>query len=264
MSLTREEQALHREARELVKLRRPLTETERDIVLGNWQESSTATNALDGAHFTPTRLAWDMRLEVGGRRVIDLCAGIGRLADAARDKWVRQWDGAEPREIVCVERNPEYVAVGMRVLPDVRWVCADILTMDPKALGLNGFDYAVANPPYGPRVQRAGSGPRYRGSRFEFHAIDVASTVARAGVFLIPQASAPFEYSGARYYQERHSGEYARFHRETGLTLTAGIGIDTSAYQDEWRGVSPRVEVVRADFEDMGTARSPVSDENMV
>ncbi|GGS37722.1 hypothetical protein GCM10010205_79500 [Streptomyces nojiriensis] len=58
-----------------------------------------------------------------------------------------------------MERNPEYVAVGKRVLPDARWICADIVTMDTKTLGLGGFDYAVANPPYGPRVQRAGAGP---------------------------------------------------------------------------------------------------------
>ncbi|MEV0876202.1 methyltransferase [Streptomyces sp. NPDC049950] len=245
--LTKEQERLHREASRLVKLTRDLTEEERETVLDHWQESSTTSNSLDGAFFTPEDLALDLRLEVNGERVIDLCAGIGRLAWAVQDKWHRRFEGRPPREVVCVEKNPAYVEVGRKVVPEARWICADIFTMDRAALGR--FDYAVANPPFG-RVERTGNGPRYRGPNFEFHAIDIASTLARKGVFIVPQMSAPFRIAGVPSYEEQRSTVYERFHRETGFTLSSRVGIDTSAYADGWRGVSPRTEVVFADFED--------------
>ncbi|MET8810299.1 methyltransferase [Streptomyces sp. NPDC004546] len=253
--LTKEQERLHREASRLVKLDRELTEEERETVLTHWQESSTTSNSLDGAFFTPEDLALELRLEVCGQRIIDLCAGIGRLAWALRDEWSRGWEKLPPRELVCVEKNPRYVEVGRKVVPEARWICADIFTLDPATLGR--FDYAVANPPFG-RVERTGNGPRYRGPNFEFHAIDVASTVARKGVFIVPQMSSPFKASGVPCYEEQHSTAYERFHRETGFTLCSRVGIDTSAYADGWRGVSPRTEVVFADFEDAEEGLLPV------
>ncbi|RPK28812.1 hypothetical protein EES39_41070 [Streptomyces sp. ADI92-24] len=253
--LTKEQERLHREASRLVKLSRDLTEEERETVLDHWQESSTTSNSLDGAFFTPEGLALDLRLEVNGQRVIDLCAGIGRLAWAVQDKWHQRFEGRPPRELVCVEKNPAYVEVGRKVVPEARWICADVFTLDPATLGR--FDYAVANPPFG-RVERTGNGPRYRGPNFEFHAIDIASTLARKGVFVVPQMSAPFRISDVPSYEEQHSTAYERFHRETGFTLSSRVGIDTSAYADEWRGVSPRTEVVFADFEDAEEDLLPV------
>ncbi|MEU2159473.1 MULTISPECIES: methyltransferase [Streptomyces] len=253
--LTKEQERLHREASRLVKLNRDLTEEERETVLDHWQESSTTSNSLDGAFFTPEDLALDLRLEVNGERVIDLCAGIGRLAWAVQDKWHRRFEGRPPREVVCVEKNPAYVEVGRKVVPEAHWICADVFTLDPKTLGR--FDYAVANPPFG-RVERSGNGPRYRGPNFEFHVMDIASTLARKGVFLVPQMSAPFKIAGVHSYEEQRSTAYERFHRETGITLCSRVGIDTSAYEDGWRGVSPRTEVVFADFEDAEEGLLPV------
>ncbi|MGW6606214.1 methyltransferase [Streptomyces sp. NPDC055036] len=254
--LTKEQERLHREASRLVKLKRDLTEEERETVLNHWQESSTTSNSLDGAFFTPEDLALELRLEVAGRRIIDLCAGIGRLAWALRDKWSREWEKLPPRELVCVEKNPAYVEVGRKAVPEARWICADIFNLDPATLGR--FDYAVSNPPFG-RVNRTGNGPRYRGPNFEFHAIDVASTLARKGVFLVLQTSAPFKIAHAsRGHEEQHSAAYERFHRETGFTMSSRVGIDTSAFEDQWRGVSPRTEVVYIDFEDAEEGLLPV------
>ncbi|MDH6544161.1 methyltransferase [Streptomyces sp. SPB4] len=257
MTMTRDEQKAHREARRLVALARHLTEDEKDTVAEHWQESSSVTNKLDGAHFTPLGLASDLRFHVVGTRIIDLCAGVGRLAYAARELYTRGWEGLPPREIVCVEKNPDYVTVGRKLMPEARWIVADVLTMDTEKLGLGEFDTAIANPPFGPRVERHGFGPRYRGDRFEFHVIDRAATLARHGAFIIPQQSAPFQYSGRPSFQYRPSEQYARFHRETGLTLGENIGIDTSYHGYRWRGVSPTVEVVTADFTDPASGLLP-------
>ncbi|WP_331727462.1 methyltransferase domain-containing protein (plasmid) [Kitasatospora sp. NBC_00374] len=233
---------LHRQAQALVDLDRPLTWSEREFVMENWQASEEAAHGLDGAFFTPTGLAVDMSVEVSGpevQRVLDLCAGIGRLAWASINDM-----GAPDREMVCVERNPEYVRVGRKVLPEARWICADIFDL-PEDLGR--FDMVISNPPYG-FTERSGDGPGVTSRRFEYHALAVAAEVGRWGVFLIPQQSAPFRYSGKQRYEEARSAEYEQFERDTGLCLEMGCSIDTSFHLDQWRGVSPATEIVVCDF----------------
>ncbi len=149
------------------------------------------------------------------------------------------------RELVCVENNPTYVAVGRRVLPEATWICADIL--DLPSLGLGRFDCAIANPPFG-AVTRTVDAAGYTGRRFEYHAIAVAAQLARHGVFLIPQNSAPFRYSGQRCFRDVRDAELDRFERGTGIRLEPSCGIDTSGYAEQWHGVSPRLEVVTCDF----------------
>ncbi|MEY9840600.1 methyltransferase [Streptacidiphilus sp. EB103A] len=244
--LTKDQAAQHRRACALVDLQRELTWREREFVLEHWQESSTASNSLDGAFFTPLELARDMAVDVAGVRVLDLCAGAGRLAAAARhlNPWEAQAAGRPTRELVCVERNPEYVRVGRKVLPEARWVCADIFDLPD---GLGRFDTVICNPPYG-AVQRAGGGPAVRSRRFEYHALAVAAALGDYGVFLIPQESAPFRFSGEPYFREQRSADYERFECETGIRLAPGYTINTSSVRHQWRGVTPRTEVVTCDF----------------
>ncbi|WP_051853633.1 hypothetical protein [Streptomyces sp. NRRL S-146] len=245
--LSKEDAKKHREACQLVALKRDLTEDEKDTVLNHWQESSNVTNSLDGAFFTPEGLAFDLRFHVVGDRIIDLCAGIGMLAYGCRELWTRRWENKAPREIVCVEKNPAYVAVGRKILPEATWIEGDVL--DVPGMNLGTFDTAIANPPFG-SIARSGNAPGYRGPYFEYHTIAVASQIARHGAFIVPQMSAPFEYSGKPYYRQRESSRYESFHRQTGIVLGNNIGIDTSYYVSEWRGVSPAVEVVTCDFEE--------------
>ncbi|GAA3832271.1 hypothetical protein GCM10022226_61880 [Sphaerisporangium flaviroseum] len=252
--LTKQEAILHRRACELVELDRPLDEDEAEFVLEHWQESSTAANTLDGAFFTPLGLARDLAIEVVGDRIIDLCAGIGRLAWSCRDVGGRRANHQPPRELVCVERNPAYVQVGRKVLPEARWICADIFDLAGTELGQ--FDTAIGNPPFGV-TSRTGDGPRYRGRRFEYHAIDIAADLARHGVFIVPQESAPFRYSGQRCNRWERGPEYERFEDQTGIRLRHNCGIDTSGYDDEWRGVSPRTEIVTCDFTGRLSKTSP-------
>ncbi|MGW1039574.1 methyltransferase [Streptomyces sp. bgisy153] len=247
--ISKEDAKNHRKACDLVALDRDLTEDEKDTVLRYWQESSNVTNKLDGAFFTPEDLAYDLRFHVYGDRIIDLCAGIGTLAYCCRELYTRRWEGRPPREIVCVERNPAYVEVGRKLLPEATWICGDVL--DVPGMDLGTFDTAIANPPFG-RIQRSGNAPGYSGPHFEYHTIAVASLIARHGAFIVPSMSAPFEYTGRplhRYLQHRESTRYNRFHEQTGIVLRENIGIDASTYEG-WRGVSPRIEMVTCDFEE--------------
>lgn len=154
---------------------------------------------------------------------------------------------------MCVERNPAYVAVGRKVLPEATWICADIL--DLPAMQLGEFDACVANPPFG-ALARVSDAPGYRGRRFEYHAIAIAALFARYGVFLVPQTSAPFRSSGRPNIIWEADEEYQRFHRATGLELMPGCGWDTSYYTGEWRGASPIVEIVTCDLTELTTPQA--------
>jgi SAM-dependent methyltransferase len=234
----------HARACELVAMDRPLTEDERLFVLEHWQEAADPTNVLAGAYFTPLDLARDMSLHVHGRRVLDLGAGIGRLAWKCRAP-LRTRNGEPEREFVCVEINPLYVEVGRRVMPEAEWVCADLFQLP--SLGLGQFDTVISNPPFS-TAHGSGRGPRYRGRHLAYAVIDVARDYARNGAFLIPQDLAPFRRSGEPGFRHARSEAYDRFVSETGIELHANVGIDTTWYDDDWRGVSPRTEVVTCDY----------------
>ena len=98
--LTKQQAALHAQACAYLE-KDILTFDERLFVLEHWQESANHINGVAGAFFTPQSLASDFSIEVEGRRIIDLCAGIGSLAFAYyhRDAFRR---GQPALEIVCV------------------------------------------------------------------------------------------------------------------------------------------------------------------
>lgn len=248
--MTKAEAELHQQALALINNSQPLTDDQIEFVLTHWQESTVAAgNVVAGAYRTPPEYALDLRHHVYGERVLDLCAGIGCLAWAARDPWGAAWAGDKPREVVCVESNPAYVEIGKRVLPEATWICADVFDLPP---GLGKFDTVISNPPFG-ATRRTGNGPRYTGRTFEYHLIDIAADYGRHGVFIVPQASAPFRYSGERIHRwldpaSPHMAEYEQFRRQTGIVLDFGIGVDTSVWDEDWHGVKPRTEIVCCDF----------------
>jgi len=253
--LTKAEAKLHAEAVALLD-KDSLTDDDRIFFMENWQESANHVNSTAGAFFTPHGLARDAALDVYDTgRVIDLCAGIGTLSLAVfwRGYYEREQQGTT-LDLVCVELNPAYVEIGRKILPEATWICASIFDLPD----LGHFDYAISNPPFG-NIKTGGDwSGKYTGSDFEYRTIEVASRVADRGMFIIPQMSAGFRYSGARYYEhsdnERdtfRSPKYQKFSQQTGIRLDAGVGVDTSYYQDDWHGVSPLVEIACADFTDL-------------
>lgn len=244
--LTKAQRKAHIEA-EAILTKDTLTEDERDFVFQNWHEGATHINGASGAFFTPWNLAADFAFDGAGGRVVDLCAGIGILSYFIyhRSRW-----GRSLAEVTCVEANPRYVAVGRKLLPEARWINADVFDWRDWWRGeLDGgmFNIAIANPPFG-RVRRNGSGPRYRGGEFEFHVIDIAAEMADRGAFIVPQQSAPFRYSGSQCFERKKDGRGIEFERRTGFDLTSGVGIDTALYKDEWKDTSIICEIVCCDF----------------
>jgi predicted RNA methylase len=240
--LTKQQRKAHAEAETLLTKDR-LSDDEKDFVFQNWHEGATHEIGAAGAFFTPWGLAGDFALDGAGARVIDLCAGIGVLSYFIhhRSRW-----GERLSEITCVEINPRYVAVGRKLLPEARWINADVF--DWRGLDLERYDVAVANLPFG-RVKRSGNGRRYRGPEFELHVIDIASQLAERGAFIAPQESASFRYSGAQYFERRKSGRGVDFESATGFEMVIGAGVDTAYHRDGWKDGAPLCEIVCIDFE---------------
>lgn len=239
--LTKAQRKAHAEA-EAILTKDRLTEDERDFVFQNWHEGANHINSAAGAFFTPYDLAADFALDGGSGRIIDLCAGIGILSYFVhhRSRW-----GTRPAEITCIEINPRYVEVGRKLLPEARWINADVF--DWRELDLGHYDHAIGNPPFG-RVRRTANGPRYRGSEFEYHVIDIAAELADHGAFIIPQQSATFKYSGHYCFERRTSGRGHEFERQTGLEMDTGAGVDTSIFRDQWKDTSIICEIACFDF----------------
>ena len=91
--------------------------------------------------------------------------------------------------------------------------------------------------------------------------IEIASKIADYGCFILPQGSTPFKYSGQPFFidlREKTPGynpynqevprKVQKFINETGLNYEFNLGIDTSVYKDDWKGVSPICEVVTFEF----------------
>lgn len=234
--LSKSQMKLHALACELLE-QDALTLDQREFVLEHWRPGAEHNIGQSGSFFTPLGLADAFALECNGAQsVIDLCAGIGGLAYA-------RWRRDQPKRLVCVEANPAFVAVGRKVLPEAEWIRASVFELPD----LGRFDLAISNPPYG-RVRCVGQGPRYRGNEFEYRVIDVASRLADQGVFLIPQTSSPRRFSGVTQEREVSSAKYQQFHRETGITLDIGVGINSEAWREDWQGTRILVESVRVEF----------------
>lgn len=259
--LSKAQAKAHQQSCELL-LKDALTEEDKLFVLENWQESAKHINTIAGAFFTPIGLARDLSIEVNpGSRIIDLCAGIGALSFFCSGPWKQS-------EVVCVELNPEYAAVGMKIVPEARWIVGSVFDL-PSDLG--HFDFAIGNPPFG-ATPREAKAPRYSGREFEMHVIDVASDLADFGAFIVPQASAGFKYSGCPAggwpetrkdgagsgYVECKTEAHDKLLSLAGIVLGPSCGIDTSGYDRDWHGVSVKTEVVTCDFIEARQRRAPI------
>lgn len=233
MKLTKEQTKNHAKVMDLVESDKILTFDEKRFILENYHEGSSTNNAALGAFFTPWGLARDFCHEVNqSKKVIDLCAGIGMLSFM-----IDHFYG--PEKLYCVELNKEYVKIGKRILPNAHWINADALKVKFK----NKFDVAVSNPPFG-KIKTSDYKGKYKGSEFEFKIMEKCVQVSNCGILIVPQMSANFAYSGRQCFEQRESNKVKKFLKDTGYYMSPGMGIDTSIYKDEWKGVSPICEVV--------------------
>ncbi|CAD5357638.1 MULTISPECIES: class I SAM-dependent methyltransferase [Citrobacter] len=235
--VTKKESQLRLKVMELVHSDRQLTEDDKEFIFNNYRGDGIGAT---GAFFTPEMLAWDFMLDAGcSDDCIELCAGIGRLS-------YYQFIRNKPSHITCVELNPEYVLIGKRVLPQAEWITGDALQYTPDRF----YRVAYGNPPFG-KINTSGAYTgRYTGSEFEYKIIDRAREYSSYGVWIVPQGSAGFKYSGHTYYDRSiQSAKYTKFEKDTGLILHPGVGIDTSIYRDQWNGTKVTCESVLVDYQ---------------
>jgi len=240
--LTKEEIKLHEQALRLLE-KDVLTWDEKHFVLDHWHEGATHINSASGAFFTPAIVAAGLAIEASGRSYIDLCAGIGRLAFTVLSQNDPR-DGRTKLDFTCIEINRDYIEVGKKIMPEARWIQADVFDL-PSDIG--HFDCAIGNPPFGRSVGSKQQSPRLKSGPFEYKVIDVASDLADFGVFIIPQGSAPFKISGCLSFEETSPNGYDRFVKDTNIVLDANCGIDTTV-EAHWSGVNIITEIVLADF----------------
>lgn len=262
-SISKREAAEHKKIEAKLQSWETLTYEDKLEIYAGWNPGAYELNALDGAFFTPVPLANDLQICVGesDRKILDLCAGMGLLSFLAYHRITHDHKGnlhKDPRLVVCVEKRKSYVEMGRKLFPEAHWIHGDITNQGLMAEILEDygeFDCVVSNPPFGRIAANKVEWAGYKGSNFEYKAIAVARTMAKRGLFIAPQNSVPFKYSGNRYMEylpeDRWSTVLKAFVRDTGLEiLPDGVGIDTTTVQDLWHGVSPSVEVCEVVFKD--------------
>ncbi len=255
--LTKDEVKRHNEALRILD-KDKLSYRDKIFVYENWHEGAESINSKFGAFFTPFSFANDFGLEIyrgKERKIIDLCAGIGMLSFIA----YHHCSEDERPNITCVELNKDYIEVGKKLLPEATWICGSV-TNKEIIESLGHYDQCISNPPFGKiaHPEDITEWLNYRGAEFEFKVMEIASKISDYGTFIVPQQSTPFKYSGAPYYidyQYPNKNDYGsmpqkvqKFINETGYKFLFNVGIDSSSYVNEWKGVSPICEVVNIDY----------------
>lgn len=249
--ITRSQLNLHEQAEELLWGNdKRLNHDEVAFCLEHWDPRALSGKhvAKNQAYFTPLPLALDMALYVGGegRQVVDIGAGIGRLAYGVlcANRWSTQI------QVTAIETNSDYVQVGQRLLPEVNWVQADFYDQ-ATWLALPQFDEAISNPPFGDVVTDCDTDwLGYRGPA-GLMAAEIGLKVTRLGITMIlPQTYTPYRFSGRvpgqNMMAQTHVRALEQFMARHPQMEWGHLSLDTEYpdYKDGWRGVSPVVELV--------------------
>jgi len=237
---------LHLEACGILE-QKTLSSEDRDFVYENWLPSYNNNTGWIAAFFTPIAMTYDFAMYTPDKgSVVDLAAGIGGLSRAMIDSNYISGNPLE-LEIVCVERNKEFVEVGKKLVPEARWIQADIFDQSVWEK-LGHFNYAVSNPPFGQIGQAKDHWLKYNGVA-DLMTVSLALEIAKGSTFILPQSSLPFKYSGQSSYQMNESKNFNNLRKafpEMGCHCSS---IDTSVYQKSWLDTCPAVEIVT--FENM-------------
>ena len=143
---------------------------------------------------------------------------------------------------MCVELNPDFIRVGERILPEATWVRGDIFQRSVIE-GLGRFDEVISNPPYGLRPEL--TDPNWlTKAPSQYMAAEVAMKVSKHAIFLLNQGDCPFAYSGRQRFEYTKAEAYTKFNEKTGVVFEMNCGLDTSAYENAWKGTKQITEIV--------------------
>jgi len=239
----------HLQAEALVNEDRALTFDERYQVLRDWSPLASHLVGLTGIFFTPITLAREVQIESCARtpmRVLDLCAGTGRLAFQAWQSY-RNGQQEDQLEIVCIEHNPEMVRIGRAILPEATWICGDVFDQATYE-GLGHFDEVISNPPFGLKAQ----GKSWlTEAKSHYQVIEAGMRVSDYGIFILPQSACPFTYSGKQHIEYVENDSYEKWNEATGIGTSNNCGIDTtfSTEEDPFQGTGMVTELVLTENE---------------
>ena len=241
--LTKKQIKLHEEANKI--LEKPiLSIEEKEFVLNNWRPEAENNVASNGVFFTPPEIAHELHVATGDStgKVLDLCAGIGRLGFTLLHYGLFR---EKPLEITAIEKNPKFVEVGKKILPEANWICMDVFiekNWNDNNLEDEYFDFVISNPPFGHITNS-----EWRGLYTTADLLCVAIGFDKSkygGIYILPTGNIPWEYSGKMTYTEKNSLNWNKLKRFY-PTINAGCtSIDVSEFKKQWSDVSPNVEIV--------------------
>lgn len=267
--LSRKRMKDHDDALALLSLSRKLKPDEVELVLRSY-EPGLMTGKMS-AYFTPESVAWAVAVSANASTpvmYVDLGAGIGALT------WALHRITFGCGSIVAIEKNPEFVDVGRKLMPNVEWICGDIFDRDLwQAIGVQ-FHVAVSNPPFGKytEIEADTAWLKFNGAS-HLMAAEVAVRVTLAGaVMVLPQMDLPFldsRYPGTEdkfreqgvwhvdLPPERWSRvlrDFTEIYPEVQFHSTS---TDVSEVLGHWKDVKPRVEVVDVKWDDAACYAPP-------
>ena len=110
--LSKAQTKAHNEALEILQ-KDVLTFDNKWDVLDKYHEGANHMQGMAGAFFTPPGLARDFAIDAcGGKRVLDLCAGIGNLAFHVMHRQTSSYEADRAKlDYVCIEQCAEYVEI---------------------------------------------------------------------------------------------------------------------------------------------------------
>jgi predicted RNA methylase len=251
MKLSKAEQKLQREVKALLDSDKTLTFEELEYIYENFNPGSISDVTVHSAYFTPLDMAYDFALFAGRHGVcVDMCAGIGILTFCAQ---VRDTYHGNITKQICIERNPEYLRIGRRLLPNVEWILGDMFDQSiwNDIIKRHGpIDCIVSNPPFG-KVSKTDcdrSWLKYQGADLDIASIEIALKHATYVDMILPTGSVPFKMKP--YYQKVENRKIEKLKSDTGLNiLMQNPGIDTSVY-GQFKNTKIQVECVEISVED--------------
>lgn len=163
MKVTKQQRHVHAQCESMLGSD-PMNGYQRQFVLEHWNPWVGCDITGQDIYFTPMELALHLAAITGPEgRVLDLCAGIGRLAYLV----YQHQRGIPGFSIECLELDPVMFEVGSKVLPKATWHLGDM----EKALELGPFDYVVCNPPFSRGLDK--------------RAVEIALEIAPAATFIL-------------------------------------------------------------------------------